>query len=78
MTDEERADLKKLTVDELIDVLDQYREDAEKQRKADHEAIVKRFLNGDGGRVDTSETATDDPFNLNENEAFKRLKKIFS
>ena len=77
MSEEERADLKKLTVDELIDVLDGYREDAERQRKADHAAIVHRFLTGD--RVPQEEAREEpDPFDLSANEAFQRLKKNFS
>lgn len=79
MTEEEKKELKKLSQDELIELLDGVREDAEKQRAADKKAIMEKFLHG--GRASEDEAGDDDGgddvFNLEKNKAFQRLKKKF-
>ena len=75
MTDDERKELKKLTQDELIDLLDEYREDAEKQRAAEKREIMSRFFHG--SPPEEEEPQSDDPMDLERNAAFQALKKKY-
>lgn len=77
LTDEERASLKKLSQDELIDVLDGLRESAAKQLKAEKDKIVKDFLNGTD-RDEEGEEESADIFDIKKNAAFQRLRKQIS
>ena len=73
MTDEEKKELGKLTKDELISLLGEFREDAEKQRAAEKRAIIEKFFHAPPEKEDDPDE--NDVFDLASNEAFKKLKK---
>ena len=77
MTDEEKKELEKLEKGELIDLLDQFKADAEAKRAADKRAIIEKFFGSSSSSkksgVDEEEDE-DDPLDLSQNEAFKKLK----
>ena len=85
MTDEEKKELEKLDKGELIDLLDQYKADAEAKRAADKRAIIERFFGSspsskkakdkDDGENEDEEDDDADPLDLSKNEAFKKLKQ---
>lgn len=77
ITDEEREKLKKLSADELIDMVGTLREDAERNEKTardERKKIMEEFLNG-GDKDDEEEKSGGDLFDLKGNEAFQKLKK---
>ena len=77
MTDEEKKELDKLTKKELIDLLDEYREDAAKQRERERKDIIDKFFHG-GRDPEEEKGGGEDPFDLKGNSAFQELKKRYS
>ena len=78
MTDEEKKELKKLSVDDLIGVIDELRDSAAKQIEAEKRAIVSRFIGGSGKIAESEVQDISDEPTLDEIPAFQRLKKRFS
>lgn len=75
LTDDERKELGKLTKEELIEALGQYRDDAERARKADRAEVLKKFFNGSENEDRDAEEEDEDIFDLSKNKAFQELKK---
>lgn len=85
LTDKEKEDLKKLSPDDLINLIDGYKESAEKNETAAQEErtkIIREFFNGatkvnpnDDSGVMTSDDG-DKENDLKTDKAFQRLKKM--
>lgn len=76
MTEEEKRELQKLDKEDLIDMLDSLRTDAEKQRAADKKEVIDRFLGRKSQIVE--EDDENDLFDIRKNAAYARLSKKFS